>query len=1009
MNPNLVPYALPIFAIATLTGVIAIYAFFYFQRSGARAFAWINVCMTVWSVCHGIGVLAPTLSAKVRAAQWEYVSFAILPVFWLVFALEHNGRKAWLTPSRLFALCAIPALTITLSLTNGSHHLMIESARLDTTGHPVLRIESHGDWFWVHIIYSYILGLGGLTLYGSNFSLKQPAFQNQIKLIAAGTLAVLGLNVISLVGPFDLTPVGFAATGILAIIGYFRVNFLWSAPTAPALVLENLHDAVIIVNNQMLVIYINAAARDWWQLGDEIIGREARASLPMLAPIWDNWQAGQAVRRVQIDKGGQARHFNASLMELHGLTKKATGWAVIAQDITHEQELLKIETSHAHQMEIINSITRLALETASLEGLLDNLAKRLKELLDADGAYIALWDEDNQCVVSAAAHPADRGGCKSIALRPGELTLASSVLHKGQVLAIEDVHNTPYMKPHSVERCPARSIMALPLIANERKLGAALIAFDQARIFDKWEVTLGEQVADQLSFALDKARLFDRLFRHVVQLSLLQQLSEKLAKSQDEEDVYETTVKAIVDVFGYDEAAISILTDDNYLELVTVGGAKDFGFQKGFRQEIGQGIIGHIAKTSRPYFTANVKKDAFYYHPKGEGAGAAIGVPVHYDDKLIGVIYVQNESSGSILKDDIPVLETLANHLAIAIQKIRLHAETHAHLTAARSLQAISQIVISSLELEKIFKIAVSLLQENYGYSHVSIYQIEGEILRLGAQVGYPSDVMIHQIRVSTGVTGRAVRTRQTQFLPDVRNDPAFLRASHDVQSEICVPLLKDDHVLGVLNVESTESHSLTARDVELLEAFARPVAMALDNARLHARVKSMALTDGLTGLINRRAFDQALDTELARAARYRHPLSLIILDIDSFKVYNDLHGHPAGDERLKSIAAVLSENVRYPDVVARYGGEEFAIVLPHTDKAEALIIAERLRVATALQVKENPPPLGIPVAGFTISQGVASYPHDGNTVQELLLAADNAELYAKRMGKNQVGAASAS
>ena len=239
---------------------------------------------------------------------------------------------------------------------------------------------------------------------------------------------------------------------------------------------------------------------------------------------------------------------------------------------------------------------------------------------------------------------------------------------------------------------------------------------------------------------------------------------------------------------------------------------------------------------------------------------------------------------------------------------------------AAHSLQSISQIVTSSLELEKIFTIVVSILQENYGYNHVSIYLLEGEILRLGAQVGYRTDLVIHEIRISSGVTGRAIRTRQTQFIPNVKDDPNILRESQDVQSEICIPLVKDKIVLGVLNVESTELRPLTKKDVELLEAFARPVAMAVDNARLHARVKSLALTDGLTNLINRRAFDQSLETELVRAARYQNPLSLIILDIDSFKAYNDLHGHPAGDERLKSIAGILSENVRHPDIAARYG-----------------------------------------------------------------------------------------
>ncbi len=183
---------------------------------------------------------------------------------------------------------------------------------------------------------------------------------------------------------------------------------------------------------------------------------------------------------------------------------------------------------------------------------------------------------------------------------------------------------------------------------------------------------------------------------------------------------------------------------------------------------------------------------------------------------------------------------------------------------------------------------------------------------------------------------------------------------------------------------------------------------MAIDNARLHAKITSFALTDGMTGLFNRRAFDQIFETEIARAARYEHLLSLIIIDMDSFKEYNDSYGHPAGDERIKAIAGILLEDVRNPDIAARYGGEEFAIILPHTTKAGAIMLAERLRESAEAQSPEKNTP-GAVSSGYTISLGVASFPEDGTTSEEILLAADNAELTAKRLGKNRVYAAKTS
>ncbi len=1011
MYPNSLPYAFFLFTIAALTGGIAIYTLFYFRQAGTTAFAWTNICMAAWSALYGLENLAPTLPAKTLAAQCEYIPFTLIPVFWLVFSLEYNGQKAWLTPTRIFALLIIPAFTITLAATNEYHHLIWEKVSLGPPGYPSLHIENHGDWFLVHTIYSYALILAGIALFGVTYFFSHSVFRNQIKLILVGSMILLGINAITLFGPFelhgfDLTPLGFAIVSLLTFVGYFRFNLLKLMPIASTLVLENLRDAVIVLDRQKLVVDINATARDWWRLGKETIGREVSEALPMLAPLWEGWNAGQVVQHIQIGKREGERHFDASLLELYASTKAVLGWVVIVRDVTREQALLKIESSHARQMEILNSITKIALEEKEFDQLLDSLAEHLGELLDADGAYITLWDEEKQQTIPVTSDTKMRGDYRKLVIEQGEITLTASVLREKRILVVEDVHNTPYMSQRIAAQFPTKSMMALPLIADGRKLGAALIGFNQPHIFNEREVVLGEQAAAQLALALNKSQLLEKLSRRVGQLSLLQQVSERLVKSLDEKEIYQIAIQAIADIFGYDETAISLATGDNQLELVAIGGLKDYGFERGFRQEIGQGIMGHVAKTSKPYYTASVEHDDIYYHPQGQGAGAALGVPMRYEDKLIGVVYIQNATPNSIIEDDIPVLETLANHLASALQNARLFADVQDHLTAANSLQSISQVVTSSLDLEKIFTIVVALLQENYGFNHVCIYQLEGDVLRLGAQVGYPTDLVIHEIRITSGVAGRAIRTRQTQFLPNVKDDPSFLRASHEVQSEICVPLLKDNIVLGVLNVESTEVRPLTAKDVELLEAFARPVAMAMDNARLHARVKSLALTDGLTGLINRRAFDQYLETEIARAARYSHTLSLIILDIDSFKAYNDLHGHPAGDERLKSIAGILTENVRHPDVAARYGGEEFAVILPHTDKTGALVMAERLRIASASQSPDYVPSPGHPVAGYTISLGVATFPHDGKTSKELLLAADNAELHAKRLGKNQTRAA---
>lgn len=494
--------------------------------------------------------------------------------------------------------------------------------------------------------------------------------------------------------------------------------------------------------------------------------------------------------------------------------------------------------------------------------------------------------------------------------------------------------------------------------------------------------------------------------RKSAQLQLLAEVGRLVTSSLEENEILERTLDVIVKQYGYAEAAISLIVENNMLEVAAISGTQDFGYRPGYQQTIESGIIGHVAKTRKAYIAVDVSEDPYYFS-SAIREGSAIGVPMLDKEQLLGVIYVESARKNELNEDDLQTLQTLANQVATSLQKARLYARTQEHLQVMTTLQSISHTVASSLDIDEILNNVIQLLKDSFGYTYLGIYLLDGDTLHLGAQLGYPEDMLIPEIPISKGVIGRTARLKETQFLREVSTDSDFLRASYDVKSEIAVPLIKEDSVLGVLNVESGHN-PLSENDVKLLNALAGSVAIAIDNARLHAEVKRMAMTDVISGLANRRAFDEKLEAEILRASRYHHALSLIILDLDSFKEYNDRWGHPAGDVRLREIADLLRLNVRDPDLAARYGGEEFALILPNTSKAGAMRLAQRLRQsaeASAPQTNgEN-----CPVAGYTISLGVATFPDDATSIEELLLMADNAELMAKRLGKNRVYAANSS
>jgi diguanylate cyclase (GGDEF)-like protein len=214
------------------------------------------------------------------------------------------------------------------------------------------------------------------------------------------------------------------------------------------------------------------------------------------------------------------------------------------------------------------------------------------------------------------------------------------------------------------------------------------------------------------------------------------------------------------------------------------------------------------------------------------------------------------------------------------------------------------------------------------------------------------------------------------------------------------------DRIAFPLRIDSSDFGSLVltadsfdASQVETIASLAAQVVVALDNARLHSMVQRQAMVDSLTGLANRRSLEDSLRSELARAARFGNDTTVVLADLDNFKLVNDQYGHPAGDEVLKAFARTLRRTVRESDVAARWGGEEFALVLAETDAAGGAHLAERARTEIAAHVVTTGDGDEITV---TASFGVASFP-ECQELGELLAAADSALYEAKRQGRNRV------
>jgi diguanylate cyclase (GGDEF)-like protein len=218
----------------------------------------------------------------------------------------------------------------------------------------------------------------------------------------------------------------------------------------------------------------------------------------------------------------------------------------------------------------------------------------------------------------------------------------------------------------------------------------------------------------------------------------------------------------------------------------------------------------------------------------------------------------------------------------------------------------------------------------------------------------------------------------------------------------VTVPLKAKDKILGAILVDNIfNKKPITKSDVRMLTMFANHAGLAIENSRLYEETVYLSNTDWMTKLWNYGKFHQFLTYELDKARATNTILSLVMIDVDNFKSYNDTFGHMKGDQALREIADILQNKSRKGDLVARYGGEEFAIIMPNTSKENARLSVERLR--SDIERAFSDTEMRDPEKRVSISAGVATYPEDAKTKDELVSRSDIAMYEAKRGGKNKV------
>jgi len=490
------------------------------------------------------------------------------------------------------------------------------------------------------------------------------------------------------------------------------------------------------------------------------------------------------------------------------------------------------------------------------------------------------------------------------------------------------------------------------------------------------------------------------------QIAGMEAVSRLLVTGGPVTEMLDRALGVLVDQFHYSYVSI-YLADVDQLAL---------GAQRGYEEprqsfDGSEGVVGRVMREHEVAFVPDVSADPDYVavddHVKSE-----ICAPLLFDGEFLGILNV--EAISALDRTDRDLVATLADRVATVVALGRDRQALGDRAAVLRSLSDFTNAVSGELDMTRLGAAMVEAVRHVVAADIVSLTVLERESGRylMRAATEIDAEKLNREIKPGEGLAGRAIRDR-TVVIDDNFGKDRYPTAYVEVAEPnpllgAGIPLVRDGVIVGAISIlRRDRSKPYRPIDLEAMELLAGHAALAISNAYLHAEVEQLATHDPLTGLYNRRYFDEALTRVIATWRRSPHaerrPVAAIMFDLDHFGEFNKQQGHQTGDQVLRTFAGVLRSRFRDADLVARFGGEEFVVVLEGATRDVAVTIAEEI-VANLAE---------LPIHGddgtrltVTVSAGCAELGDAEPTGEQLLRTADVALFMAKRAGRNRVVAA---
>lgn len=674
-----------------------------------------------------------------------------------------------------------------------------------------------------------------------------------------------------------------------------------------------------------------------------------------------------------------------------------------------------LEAELAERLDTVLGIAERLASSHDRQELFRTIVDETRRALHVDYVTIRVL-RDDQLVPAAWAGLTDEVAAALPAFGIGE-GWVGEVLRTGRVMASTDARSDPR---HGADRYDGvvefASDLIAPLIRHDRVIGALSAVTREPRAWTDGDIAFITTLATHAGIALTNAELFERTEVRAGQLTALQAASRRLSRASSVESVGRTVVEEARRVIDYHNARVYLIELPDQVVPIAfegrVGAYEDVDFDL-LRCRLGEGFTGWVALHGEPLLVNDANAD-----PRGQTIvgtdeidESMLVVPMRYDGVTVGVITLSKLGVDGFDDDDLRVLAILADQAATAVETARLLTRSQELAGELRRLLDMSGELSESLDSRQVANLMAGHLARAMGADECAISYWDRPTGRVES-LGYHPPLRLEELEPYFEVAGfpetlRALE-RQEVVIIDSR-DPAADPAEVELlvrdgnRTLVMLPLVAKGQSIGLVELFSQSALSWDAERLDLAQTMANEAAMALENARLYEDARKLADRDPLTSFYNHRFLHERLGEEVVRSQRGRRPLSVLMLDLDDFKLVNDTFGHLFGDRVLTWTAELIRSSLRASDIPARYGGDEFAVILPETSADEARVVADRI-----LEAFRDRPFVGeqrgpVPIAA---SIGVATFPSDGRTGTELIAAADAALYMVKRAGGHDAAAA---